>query len=98
MATPFSAASLAPGPSSYYLLDFSTAQTIPEAITSWDDEWRSAFIQPTDDLAFRADGTDPTGADGIVIPADAVWLFENQSDLLQQAIFFGGTARVQLFG
>ena len=99
MATPVSAASLSPGPGTYYNIDFTLAGDLPTKIGEWRDEWRSAMIQPSGaDLAFRSDGVAPTGADGIVITDGNVWLFENQTSLLKQAIFLGGTARVQVFG
>ena len=99
MATPISAASLAPGADTYYDLDFTLAGTLEEKIGEFRDSWKSAMIQPSGaDLTFRADGTAPTGADGITMADGVAWLFENQQALLKAAIFLGGSARVQLFG
>ena len=99
MATPISAASLAPGADTYYDLDFTIAGTLEEKIGEFRDSWKSAMIQPSGaDLQFRADGTTPTGLDGITMSDGVAWLFENQQALLKAAIFLGGSARVQLFG
>lgn len=90
---------LAPGADSYHSLDFSTAGTLADKIGEWRPEWKSAIIQPDGaDLEFRADGTNPTAGNGILLADGTIQIFENQSALLKAALFIGGTARVQLFG
>lgn len=98
MSNSVKAAALAP-PGEYRAIDFTTAGTIPGKIGAWNQEWKSAIIQPSGaTLYWRADGVAATASTGIAIADGQPWLFENQPALLQKMSIIGGTARVHLFG
>jgi hypothetical protein len=55
-------------------------------------EARHALIAvTTNPIRFRTDGTDPTGAAGLILPT-GFWVFENQRAMLEQFRFIDSSA------